>query len=97
MKIISGRTYINNLTPLGKCIHGYGNNGEDGYEGCIYKNTYCTYFHGSLLSKNPELTDRFLETALKLKYNKDIKLEPLDDSLEINAKNSIINKYRKSS
>lgn len=93
----SGRTYINNLTPLGKCIHGYGNNGEDGYEGCIYKNTYCTYFHGSLLSKNPELTDRFLETALKLKYNKDIKLEPLDDSLEINAKNSIINKYRKSS
>ena len=25
----SGRTYINNLTPLGKCIHGYGNNGED--------------------------------------------------------------------
>lgn len=93
----SGRTYINNLTPLGKCIHGYGNNGEDGYEGCIYKNTYCTYFHGSLLSKNPELADRFLETALKLKYNKDIKLEPLDDSLEINAKNSIINKYRKSS
>ncbi|MDD5794246.1 type 1 glutamine amidotransferase [Clostridium sp. HCP1S3_B4] len=93
----SGRTYINNLTPLGKCIHGYGNNGEDGYEGCIYKNTYCTYFHGSLLSKNPELADRFLETALKLKYNKEVKLEPLDDSLEINAKNSIINKYRKSS
>lgn len=93
----SGRTYINNLTPLGKCIHGYGNNGEDGYEGCIYKNTYCTYFHGSLLSKNPELADRFLETALKLKYNKEVKLEPLDDSLEMNAKNSIINKYRKSS
>ena len=93
----SGRTYINNLTPLGKCIHGYGNNGEDGYEGCIYKNTYCTYFHGSLLSKNPELADRFLETALKLKYNKEVNLEPLDDSLEMNAKNSIINKYRKSS
>lgn len=33
----SGRTYINDHTPLGKCIHGYGNNGEDGYEGCIYK------------------------------------------------------------
>ena len=45
----SGRTYINDLKPLGKCIHGYGNNGEDGYEGCIYKNPYCTYFHGSLL------------------------------------------------
>ena len=52
----SGRTYIgNDLKPLGKVIAGYGNNGEDGYEGCIYKNCYCTYFHGSLLSKNPEL------------------------------------------
>ena len=38
----SGRTFINGLKPLGKCIHGYGNNGEDGYEGCIYKNTFCT-------------------------------------------------------
>ena len=25
----SGRTYINDHTPLGKCIHGYGNNGQD--------------------------------------------------------------------
>lgn len=90
----SGRTYINDLNPLGKCIHGYGNNGEDGFEGCIYKNTYCTYFHGSLLSKNPELADRFLETALKLKYGKDIKLSPLDDTLEMNAKESIINRYK---
>ena len=32
----SGRTYLNGLKPLGKCIHGYGNNGSDGYEGCIY-------------------------------------------------------------
>ena len=61
----SGRTFINGLKPLGKCIHGYGNNGEDGYEGCIYKNTFCTYFHGSLLSKNPELADRFLKIALE--------------------------------
>ena len=90
----SGRTYINDLNPLGKCIHGYGNTGEDGFEGCIYKNTYCTYFHGSLLSKNPELADRFLETALKLKYGKDIKLSPLDDTLEMNAKESIINRYK---
>jgi len=35
----SGRTYTNGLKPLGKCLHGYGNNGEDGNEGCIYKNT----------------------------------------------------------
>ncbi len=47
----SGRTYIGNLKPLGKVVAGYGNNGEDQEEGCIYKNTFCTYFHGSLLSK----------------------------------------------
>ena len=86
----SGRTYIGDLKPLGKVLAGYGNNGEDGYEGCIYKNTFCTYFHGSLLSKNPELADWFLTLALSKKYNKDITLEKLDDSLEIKAKNFII-------
>ncbi len=66
----SGRTYIGNLKPLGKVIAGYGNNGEDQEEGCIYKNTFCTYFHGSLLSKNPELADRLLSTALKINMAK---------------------------
>ncbi|MBD7915255.1 type 1 glutamine amidotransferase [Clostridium sp. Sa3CUN1] len=87
----SGRTYINNLKPLGKCLHGYGNNGEDGYEGCIYKNTYCSYFHGSLLSKNPELADRFLKIALEKKYG-NIELKSLDNTLELKAKEVIINR-----
>ena len=89
----SGRTYIGNLKPLGKCIHGYGNNGEDGYEGCIYKNTYCSYFHGSLLSKNPELADRLISQALSLKYSK-TELLPLDDTLEKKAKEAIINRLK---
>ena len=87
----SGRTYLNGLKPLGKCIHGYGNNGSDGYEGCIYKNTYCTYFHGSLLAKNPELADRFIKTALEIKYS-EVALEKLDDSLELKAKEVMINR-----
>lgn len=85
----SGRTYINGLKPLGKCITGFGNNGEDGYEGCVYKNTYCSYFHGSLLSKNPELADRFLSIALNNKYE-NVTLEPLDDTLEQKAKDYMI-------
>lgn len=85
----SGKTYIGNLKPLGKVLTGYGNNGEDGYEGCIYKNTYCTYFHGSLLSKNPELADRLLFSALKNKYGNFI-LPPLDDTYELKAKEFII-------
>ncbi|MDU6877254.1 type 1 glutamine amidotransferase [Clostridium tepidum] len=88
----SGRTYIGDLKPLGKVIVGNGNNGEDKKEGCIYKNTFCTYFHGSLLSKNPELADRLLSIALKNKYGENIKLEPLDDNLEIKAKEFIVNR-----
>ncbi|HGG0418350.1 glutamine amidotransferase [Clostridium botulinum] len=91
----SGRTYIGNLKPLGKVIAGYGNNGEDKQEGCIYKNTFGTYFHGSLLSKNPELADRLLSTALKNKYGEDINLEPLDDNLEFKAKEFIVNRESK--
>lgn len=91
----SGRTYINNLKPLGKVVSGFGNNGSDGYEGCIYKNTFCTYFHGCLLSKNPEFADRLIKIALSKKYGKEISLESLDDTLELKAKESIIKKIKK--
>lgn len=90
----SGRTYLGKaLKPIGKTLAGYGNNGSDGAEGCIYKNTFATYFHGSLLSKNPELADRFIKLALEKKYNKTIELEPLDDTLELKAKEFIIKTY----
>lgn len=93
----SGRTYIGDLRPLGKVIKGYGNNGEDGYEGCIYKNTYCTYFHGSLLSKNPELADLLINKALDSKYDnlKYVCLDGIDDTLELKAKNEVIKSFYK--
>lgn len=87
----SGKTFINDLKPFGKCLHGFGNNGTDGYEGCVYKNTFCTYFHGSLLSKNPELADRLLKIALEKKYG-EVNLEPLNDTLELKAKEIMINR-----
>lgn len=90
----SGRTYINSHKPLGKCIHGYGNNGSDNYEGCIYKNTFCSYFHGSFLSKNPEFADRLLLIALKNKYGEEVQLEPLNDELELKAKEIIIDRLK---
>ncbi|MGL4572353.1 MAG: type 1 glutamine amidotransferase [Clostridium sp.] len=88
----SGRTYINDLKPLGKVIEGYGNNGEDGHEGCIYKNTFGTYFHGSLLSKNPELADKFLELALNKKYD-EVCLDKLDDTFELSGKECILKRF----
>lgn len=90
----SGRTYINDHMPLGKCIHGYGNNGEDGSEGCIYKNTFGSYFHGSFLSKNPEFADRLISLALKNKYGENIYLEPMNDHFELKAKKAIIERLK---
>ncbi|MBI2334238.1 glutamine amidotransferase [Candidatus Daviesbacteria bacterium] len=76
----SGQTYLKKTgQPLGKIIKGFGNNGGDQTEGCIYKNAVGCYMHGSLLPKNPALADWLLEKALK------IKLEPLNDSLELQA------------
>lgn len=90
----SGRTYLGEgLKPLGKCITGYGNNGEDGMEGCIYKNTYGSYFHGPLLSKNPEFADRLIKNALAHK-GIEIDLNPLDDSFELKAKENVINSLK---
>ena len=92
----SGRTFLGpNVKPLGKIIYGNGNNGTDGYEGAIFKNTFCSYSHGSLLPKNPEFTDYLLTVALRKKYKNFLELPPLDNSLENNAKLCVLNKLQK--
>jgi lipid II isoglutaminyl synthase (glutamine-hydrolysing) len=90
----SGKTYLKEgATSLGKVIKGFGNNGEDQTEGCVYKNALGCYMHGSLLPKNPQLADWLLEKALQTKYGKEVKLEPLDDSLEFMAHDKAIQKF----
>jgi lipid II isoglutaminyl synthase (glutamine-hydrolysing) len=82
----SGKTYLKpGAKPLGKVIKGFGNNGEDGTEGCVYKNAIGCYMHGSLLPKNPALADWLIKKALEVKYGVKIELEPLDDELELKA------------
>ncbi len=62
----AGRTYLGpGLQPLGRCLVGNGNNGADGHEGVVAGTVIGTYLHGSLLPKNPHLTDRLLEMALR--------------------------------
>lgn len=87
----AGRTRIGSLQPLGRVLSGHGNNGEDGGEGLVYKNTVCTFFHGPFLSKNPELADKLLLSALQRKYEIDA-LAPLDDTYEIWARQEILSK-----
>lgn len=88
-----GRTYLGaNAKPFARVLKGYGNNGEDGTEGVVYKNAVGSYLHGPLLPKNPEIADWLIKTAIEVKYKKEIDLEPLDDSLEDKARSAMIKK-----
>lgn len=90
-----GRTEIGSHTPLGKVITGFGNNGQSGYEGVIYKNLIGTYLHGPLLPKNPKLCDMILTKALKHKYPDFSCLSDLDDALENTANEYIVSTFSK--
>lgn len=85
-----GRTYLENVQPLGRVLKGYGNNGEDGTEGAFYRHAIATYSHGPLLPKNPFIADWLIQTALRQKYQKDISLEPLDDTLANLAREAML-------
>lgn len=84
-----GRTYLGSAArPLGRVLAGFGNNGEDHDEGCVYRHTYGTYLHGSLLPKNPHFADHLLRLALERRYGADEAqrgMGALDDVLEWQA------------
>ncbi len=86
----AGRTYLGpSLKPLGEVVSGFGNNGLDKTEGATYKNVIGTYLHGSLLPKNPWLTDYLLQKALAYR-NQDTRLSELDDYMEEEAHKAAI-------
>jgi CobQ-like glutamine amidotransferase family enzyme len=80
-----GRTYLGTAKPLGSVLRGHGNNSEDKTEGAVYRNTFGTYLHGSLLPKNPHFADHLILLALRHKYGVEAALPPLDDALEWRA------------
>lgn len=64
----NGRTFLGKEErPLGKVLEGHGNNGDDQTEGAIYRNVFCSYFHGPILARNEILAERLLKLALKNK------------------------------
>ncbi len=81
----TGLTFLGpSVKPLGKVIKGYGNNGQDRTEGAVYKNVIGSYLHGSLLPKNPWLTDYLLAQALAYR-RREFHPASLNDELEIKA------------
>lgn len=80
-----GRTHLaGDITPLGVVEYGHGNDGETGYEGCLYKHVLGTYIHGPLFPKNPGVADFLLRTACARRGICQ-ELEPLDDTIELQA------------
>jgi CobQ-like glutamine amidotransferase family enzyme len=76
-----GRSYLGEgEQPLGRVLHGHGNNGRDGFEGVRRRNVIGTYLHGPLLPKNVRFADWLIAAALGLDG-----LDPLDDALEHEA------------
>jgi len=80
-----GRTRLGpGEAPLGRVLNGYGNNGQDGYEGVRRGNVIGTYLHGPLLPKNVWFADWLIHAALDPGERLG-PLEPLDDRLEAAA------------
>jgi CobQ-like glutamine amidotransferase family enzyme len=79
----AGRTRLGaGARPLGRVVHGHGNNGEDRLEGAVQERVIGTYLHGPLLPKNPWLADRLIAWALQHRTGGRAELPPLDDRLE---------------
>ena len=83
----AGRTILDEgAEPLGRVVHGFGNDGASGFEGCRVGNAIGTYLHGPLLPRNPWLADWLLARALAHATGGEPPLlEPLADELERDA------------
>jgi CobQ-like glutamine amidotransferase family enzyme len=82
----AGRTLLDQgAEPLGEVVHGFGNDGKSGFEGCRAGRVFGTYLHGPLLPRNPWFADLLLEQALAHRTGDELRLEPLADELEQQA------------
>jgi CobQ-like glutamine amidotransferase family enzyme len=77
------------VEPMGRVRVGRGNNGRDGTEGAIYRNAVGCYLHGSLLPKNPVLSDWLVARALERRHGF-VDLQPLPNQMEAAAHASAV-------
>jgi CobQ-like glutamine amidotransferase family enzyme len=65
----SGHTFLGSgSVPLGEVVTGEGNNTTDSSEGARTANVIGSYLHGSLLPKNPALSDFLIGVAAQRKF-----------------------------
>ncbi|MFW0180529.1 type 1 glutamine amidotransferase [Rothia sp. P5766] len=90
----SGLTYLNGDTkPLATVTKGDGNNKSDTGEGARVHKVVGTYLHGSLLPKNPAISDFLIKQAALKKYGEFVPVD-IDDSLIEQARASAIARPR---
>ncbi|MDO4502504.1 MAG: MurT ligase domain-containing protein [Coriobacteriia bacterium] len=88
----AGRTFLDDpATAFGQLTSktGHGNNDQNRADGYASGNLLCTYLHGPLLAKNPQVADLLLARALKRWSERTGSpapaLAPLDDTVELRA------------
>ena len=82
----AGRTLLDDgAEPLGRVVHGFGNDGASGFEGCRLGRAVGTYLHGPLLPRNPWFADWVLAQALAHRLDEPPAFDPLPDELELEA------------
>lgn len=75
-----GRTYLGpSARPFARVEYGFGNNGADGTEGCVYREAIGTYLHGSVLPKNLGLLDHLIAAALRHRYGLEARIDRTPD------------------
>lgn len=79
--------------PLAKVTKGEGNNIEDDHEGARVHHVIGTYLHGSLLPKNPRISDFLIEKAAMKKYGS-FTPATIDESLIEKARESASSRPR---
>jgi lipid II isoglutaminyl synthase (glutamine-hydrolysing) len=96
-----GQTFINDLRKasyIGKTIVGYGNNFEEGFEGCIYLNAIGTYLHGSCLPKNPNLANWLIQKSIETKSKLEgvqyqLNFTVIDDTIALQTQTNLIKRW----
>lgn len=68
--------------PLGRVVQGAGNNPTDGTEGARVAHAIGSYLHGSLLPKNPAISDYLIGTAATRKYGSFVPSAGVDNTAE---------------
>lgn len=82
-------------SAFGKVLYGNGNMFGAAEEGFMTKNVIATYIHGTLLSKNPEITDYIIQYALERRYKEKIELAALEDTFEEKARDQLFERFLK--